>query len=538
MEVTSQILLKELTELKSKNDWLGIYNKFKPIVELPQNDLIWNNAKVLSDIGFACTMLARIDSIPREIFRDRNTLNDFLKKQAEYRKYAQSIQKRCVELEPHEPLHLANVAYIFYQNINELTQPRGRRDGNLRKEIKNFLTVIDKAIKLDTKHRVNDLYRKGRVLARILPDQILWSKSYEDFGDFTEKLKRAHEVREKGIQTLLLAKNGWERLSPDNPDEQRWHKKYRRDYIKTLYTLSHAYYEKTKEDWNESIFALNERNYVISNQQITIDESDVQSIDEAIQTIKECCMTDCPSKFLQDVKERKQNLVEIASYNGIHEGVDKLYSIGKFFFAKYWILSGSGLKETNDAVEARQTAERYLQAALKCEWSPQKAKQDKRFIAERLARVFITKEEYDEAISIIAENTSDLDLRYADPYLLHTCAIALLKSGSITQTQNFLDSAVNSKRNKKLWLTHFLKGCAYLETDEIENAQKQFELAHQKAELVGKKNVDSLLIAKAFVEYKSENVSGALKLLEEARKLNPNRISIDERIRKWQQSKS
>lgn len=173
---------------------------------------------------------------------------------------------------------------------------------------------------------------------------------------------------------------------------------------------------------------------------------------------------------------------------------------------------------------------------MKCQWSSQKAKQDKKFIVERLARVFISKEEYDQAISIIAENTLNLDLRNADPYLLHTCAIALLKSGNNTQTQKFLDSAVNSKRNTKLWLTHFLKGCTYLQDGKIGNAQEQFELSHQAAERIGKKNVDSLLIAKAFVEYKSDNVSEALKFLEEAHKLNPYRASISERIKKWQQS--
>ena len=163
MTETIQTLIEQLKRLISNNDWLGIYNKFKPITDLPHNDLIWNNPKVLSDIGFACTMLARTDSIPREIFRDQNALNNFLKKQTEYRKDAQLIQKRCIEIEPQEPRHFANFAYIYYQNINDLNQPQGRRDGNLREEIENFVTAIDKVLKLNSK-RVNDLYRKGRIL--------------------------------------------------------------------------------------------------------------------------------------------------------------------------------------------------------------------------------------------------------------------------------------------------------------------------------------------------------------------------------------
>ena len=534
MAATSQILLQHLTELKKRCDWIGIYKKFQPLSELPQNELIWNNPKILSDIGFACTKLAETGSIQPEIIINPKALDDFLKTQAEYRKYAQSIQERCVELEPLNPLHPANVAYIFYQNIIDLTQHRGRRDGNLRKEIEKFLTAIDKALALDAK-RVNDLYRKGRVLTRILPDQILWSKSYEDLGGFTEKFKKANDIREKGIQTLLLAKNEWEMLRPDNPDDQYWYKRYRKEYIKTLYTLSQAYYDKTIEDWDESVFTLNLRNDISDNHKVSINNVDLENIDLSIKMIKACCKTDCPSHIVQDVIQNQQGLEKIANYNGEQEGVDKLYSIGKFFFAKYWILSGNGLKETFDANEAREVAERYLQAAMKCHWSPQKTNQDKRFIAERLARVFISKEEYDKAISII-ESIPQKKLEYVDPYILHTWAIAMLKSDKIPETQTILNIAKKSKQNKELWLTHFLKGCAYLETGEIGNAQEQFELAQQTAERVGKKNVDSLLIAKAFVEYRSDNVPEALKFLEEAQRLNPFKVSIGERIEKWKQS--
>ena len=100
MAETIQTLLEMLRILKSKDDWLGIYNKFKPIEDLAHNDIIWNNPKILSDIGFACTQLARTDSIKREIFNNQKTLDGFLEKQSKYRKHAQSIQERCVELEP------------------------------------------------------------------------------------------------------------------------------------------------------------------------------------------------------------------------------------------------------------------------------------------------------------------------------------------------------------------------------------------------------------------------------------------------------
>ena len=444
-----QTLLKQVNELKNQNDWLGIYNKFNklhPIKEFPQNDLIWNNHEVLNDIGFACAKLAETGSIPPEIFNNRIDKEAFLKQQAEYRKYAEQTRKRCIELEPEKAGYRSNLAYTYYQNITDLTSQRGRRDGNLREEIENFITTVDVALRINPK-RVNDLYRKGRILTRVLPNQILWSNSYEDYGEFVEKLKIVNKRREEGIQTLLSAKKEWESLRSDNQFEEKMRKDYKKYYIKSLYALSRAYCDKIREDWDESVFTLNLRDDIPDNQQVTIDKADKENIEQAIQIIKECCRTDCPSHIVQAVKQGGSNLEKIASHSGEHEGVEKLYLIGKFFFAKYWILSGYGLKENDDAIKAREIAERYLQAALKCKWSSTKAKKDKLFVVERLARLFISKGEYDQATSIVEENTNKLGLRYAAPYVLHTCALSLLKANRIDLAHKILDSAAKSIRN-------------------------------------------------------------------------------------------
>lgn len=532
MAETIQILIEQLKKLKLKNDWLGIYRKFRPITELPQNDLIWGNSKILSDIGFACAKLAETGSREILAIRDQNHKDNFLKQQAEYRKHTMLIRKRCIEITPRNAGYRSDLAYTYYQNINELTQPRGRRDGNLRKEIENFLETVDKTLNLQP-NRVQDLYRKGRILTNILPNQILFSKSYEDYGDFTSKSKKANKLREEGIQTLSDAKKIWEGLTSKSLSD-----KHRKEYIRSLYVLSQAFYDKIKQDWDESVFALNLRDDVPSDKQVVINKTDERSIKQAIEIIKQCCKTDCPPELRQSVKDKQQNLEKLASYNGIEEGTYKLYSIGKLFLAKYWILSGYGLKETCDAIEAREIAERYLKAALKCQWSPQRTNQHKLFIAERLARIFISKGDYNNAISIIKEHTQKLKLEHADSYVLHTCALALLKSERILTSQKVLDVAAKSKRNRDIGSTRFLTGCTYLEENQIEDAKKQFDFAHQNASRIGKKNIDSILIGKAFIVYKSGDVPKALRLLEEAKRLNPNRISIAERIRKWQQSEA
>ena len=131
---TIQTLLEQLKILQSTNDWQGIYRKFQPMAELQQNALIWNSPEVLSAIGFACAKLAETGSIPREIFRDRTAKDKFLEQQKKYRKYTEQIRKRCIEINPENAGYRSALAYTYYQNVTELTQPRGRRDGNLRKE--------------------------------------------------------------------------------------------------------------------------------------------------------------------------------------------------------------------------------------------------------------------------------------------------------------------------------------------------------------------------------------------------------------------
>ena len=305
MTETIQLLIEQLKRLKLKDNWRGIYEKFQPIEKLHQNDLIWNNHRVLNDIALACAKLSETSSIPREIFRDEETKSDFLKQQAEFRKHTERIRKRCIELEPSNAGYRSNLAYIYYQNINELTAPRGRRDGNLKKEIDNFIMAVDETLALDPR-RVTDLYRKGRILADILPDKILWTKSYKNCDDFIEKLKKANEKREEGIQILLRAKNEWEKLSPNNPDEAFWQKRYRKDYIRSLYKLSGVYYDKVSEDWDESVFTLNLRDDISPNHQVIINSIDKKNITQSIQMIKVCCIADCPPRISQEIRQNQQ----------------------------------------------------------------------------------------------------------------------------------------------------------------------------------------------------------------------------------------
>ena len=87
-----QTILEEIKGLKEENDWLGIYNIFQPIADLPQNNLIWNDHRVLNEIGYACGKLAETGSIPQEIFQNQTAKNKFLDQQKKYREHTEMIR--------------------------------------------------------------------------------------------------------------------------------------------------------------------------------------------------------------------------------------------------------------------------------------------------------------------------------------------------------------------------------------------------------------------------------------------------------------
>ena len=97
----------EISELKISNNWRGIYDIFAPIEAL-RLDEVWEDPSMLSEIGFACGMLAKdsADDIPR---RDTDK-ERFLKQKARYRSEAEMLWGRCLELIPNNARYLSTLA--------------------------------------------------------------------------------------------------------------------------------------------------------------------------------------------------------------------------------------------------------------------------------------------------------------------------------------------------------------------------------------------------------------------------------------------
>ena len=516
-------LAGELGQMQQRNDWIGIYNRFQPIESISQNyPDVWNNPGILSTIGFACGKLAETSSIPRDMFQDEKRRQAFLKQQAKYRYETEVLRKRCVELMPNNPGYWSSLGYLHYLNAHELNQPRGRRDGNIREEIEKALEYFEKALSLDSS-RITDHYRKGYLLAEILPQQILFGK--QSYGA-ENRVELARQKIQEGIASFSQAIQIWESLNPTDEKQNEKRKRYRKNYIKSLYHTGCAYYQLIYRDWDEAVYALGLRENITERDNLSFIPQDLQNANNAWRHFYSCWVAD----RVDGLMSSEEPSVTTTSRDGEMEGVHKLYRLGKVSFVRYWILSGYGQKDTPQAIENRNKAESYLLAALDFAWSPEKQRQKKDFVAELLARVYISKGEYTKAIEVIKKHRG----RSLDPYIAHTAAVALMLSGKYAEAQQTLTEALQDRGNKAIWTTQFLKGCAYLREGALDKAQQAFTKADIEARKHGKETLDTWIIGQAFVSYKSDNVQEAIEFLKRAVEVNPYRLSVHRRLQSWQ----
>lgn len=481
----------EIKALKDRNNWAGIYNKFAPIECLSQQQ-IWTDTAILSEIGFACGNLAKVSvgDIPRK----EPEKTEFLKSKSKYRHETEILRLRCVELMPNNPTYLANLAYLHYQNAFELKTPRNRRDGNLREEAEQAIKYYDRALSI-APNRIKDHYRKGYLLAEVMPNTY-----WKDLN-----LELAKQKRLEGIESFKKALQLWEALDPDNPQQSQERKRCSNEYIKSLYNIGSAYYQMIINEWDTAVFALRLRRDVCPEDSVTYVPKDLENANNAWRYFYKCWECDRP-----------EGESVTTTTNGACEGVDKLYSLGKTAFVQYWILSGYGQLDKPEAIECRDRAEKYLVQSLNFPRSQEKQRQTKDYIAERLARVYITKEEYEKAIQIIEKYRS----RRLDSYLIHTLSLSLILSGRLEEAENYLEEAQNDKGNIDKKTSKFLMGCSFLIAREFDRANQIFrELKQEKAK-------DIFLIGEAFAVAKLNRTAEAIEYLRQANEMNPWRTSV------------
>lgn len=511
----------KVSEFIKQSDWLSIYNLFDPFVDISKNQIIWNDADLLSNISFATAKLSEVYINLKHTFNKDDDKFKFLAQQKKYRQFTELLRKRCIELNPTNPTYYSNLGYTHYQYSRELTQIGGRRDGKPLDEIDNAIKYLDKALEINP-FRLNDLYRKGMMLTELYPKLSLFSRTRPE----AEKYKEVNEKIQEGIDAFELVIKYYQAI----PSEDVYNKKkYRKEYIKSCYDVARAYSDLVSNNWDEVIYLLSLDHNINENDEVKYIPKDLENIEKAIKHLESCGIND-NNDFINNPIENF-NLLEVAAYNGSVEGVYKLYCIAKYYFTKFWILSGYGQRPNDKSNEFRDKAELFYKKALEFNWSKEKERADKSFIAERLCRLYISKKQFEEAAKIIRpfiKNRTDYYVRYS-------YASALMLNGKYDDAKFQIKLAQeNIQSNKEMWLGHFINACSDLRSNDLDSSKSNLQKAVNQAKTDGKFNIDSLLIAQGFISIKENNKTDASKFLEQALDLNPYRVSIQKRVPNWQ----
>lgn len=454
--------IEKLNELKQKNDWLGMYKLFEPINQIKDNfNDIWNDPKILNDIGFACAKLAQIGDVPK----DKMEKEKYLKEKAKYRKEAELIRKRCIELSPDNPTYLSNLGYLYYQNVQELTRARGRKDGNVIDEIHKAIEYIDKALRIDNT-RIKDYYRKGYLLTEKLPNQLLYGLSANS------NKQQVDIKRDEGIEELKKVIINWENLDAFDSIQSREKSRCRKEYIKSIYHLGKAYYDKfnMKRYWKSVFysFVTNNPDYL----ELAFSNYDVNNLKKSEEYFNKCWNVELENDI--DIK----NISEInkVSKKWVYNAVDKLYRLGIINLDFYWVIKNNSRYNKATKLKFLTVAEQYLKSSLLVKWNDNNERKPKDYVAEKLARVYISRGDYNKAVDIIKKYCN----RKIKSYIVNTLSLALYLMKNYDEVVKYLQEPVRDKYNKNKEQSIILLGYTYMKLNKYHKAIKTFNLLNEE----------------------------------------------------------
>lgn len=512
---------KKIKTLNSNNDWKGIYSLFSPIENIKDKKHIWNNEYLLNSLSFACAKLSECYINLKFHFKDDKQRNEFISNQKKFREETMMLRKRCIELNPGNAGYFSNLGYTHYQSVRELMFPGGRRDGKILDEAEKCIEYIDRALAIDP-NRISDLYRKGQILSSVIPSVSLFRMKKENKNEIAIKINDSFK---KATECFMKAEDVYE-LIPLIEEKELI--RYFKEYIKSLYNCAGAYSSMVMNDWDYTGYFI-KLSKDISGNGIEIKN---ENSDKAIYYMEKCIIKD---SGLKDSKLKMSDALYAAKKDGKICGVYKLYSMGKYYFRKYLLLSGYGKNETSQSNEARVYAEKFLITAMSFPWTIELRNQSKAFIAERLARVYLTKSEYEKAIVTLKPFIGNR----TDYYIRYTFATALYKSGKYQEAgEQIRISLTDANRNKEIYLGKFILSCIEIKNGNLENAGVKMKEAILEARKSGKKNLFSLYVTEAFIEYKTGNMQGAEDFMKLACESNPYNLKIRKRLNKWKSDKT
>lgn len=415
--INDSSLEDKLSLLEQNNDWnsiVKILEKFQPL----EKSQIWKNSNLLNRFSFATAKLAECSNNIKIKFPDKHKRKEYLDERKKFRELTIKLRERCLELENDNPSFYSNLAYTYYQSATELSTPGGRRDGNLKNEANRALYYLDKALELD-RNRITDLYRKAILLSDILTNNILFGPDTDK--EIQEKYNQAYNFRQISIQTFESLIKIYEEIT-----DEKQRKRFFKYYIKTLYKLALLNFQLGKTNIN-TVNLLYNHNPLFNCSDEDSDKK-LTYINNAINYLEKCIMLDS--------RKTEQNLLEAATSNNFIIGVYKAYLMGKIYLYKFLLT-----KDLKD----EKTAKEFMLKAHETEYPKELKKQNKIFILEKLAILYLIEEQPKTAIHLL-ENTYKRMKTFPE-YAALTLAISYLLNNQKNESLEIIEQYIHDEKS-------------------------------------------------------------------------------------------
>jgi hypothetical protein len=474
--------LDKIIRLKNCYKWQDIYNLFKNTADIENNSEIWNDASLLFEYGFAASKLSET-SCERKITKNIDEYNKFLENQKHYRDTAKMLYKRCMELDKSNIGYMSSYAYMFYKDINELTSNKGRRDEKLYDKIKYALKLYD-SILIKSPDRIVDLYRKARIISKIC----------DDFYSFKTRMDKSnYELAAEAIS--LYKRIDYVYNNNLNENEKL---RYKDKYIKSLYDMAnlHLYI---------AVQGVNDVRYIFLHYK---PQESIIVIDEKYYNF---CITNL--KYARTYYDTAIN----NNSNNI-ENVFLFYKKAQTYY--YEALFNIFQKNFEDKskisfIGSASESEKWFFKAINEPFSDENKNQNKNFIFEKLAMLYILKGEFEKAVNLIIKNI------HGKPqgYILRTLALALYLSGNCTIMDNNIIKNFNQYDKCAPYLL-FIEAISKIDNNDRIGYEKIIDSLTNKYKW---DKTSNLLVLKSYYEYKMNNIEKSKEIMMDAFKISGNK---------------
>lgn len=443
-------LFFDINSLQANNNWFEIYKlleKYQPV----EQSVLWSNAEILNKFSFATAKLSECTENLKKKFPDKEKRKEFLKQKKFFRELTIKLRERCIELSPDNATYYSNLAYTYYQSVNELNTPNGRRDGNLVRDAEKALEYFDKALILDST-RIADIYRKAILLTEILPSYNLYksdiNQSSQDNNQLKEKYNSSIEMINRGIEEFVKLVKIYEQTylrsdSFSGADPNNHYKKY---YIKALYHLAQKRIKLAKINFN--LF-----NLLYGYKPLVINETNelnhkISLLNIANSYIDKCIQADYTKK-----KEEKF-IIDLVECDNFVSAIYKAYI--KAVIETY-------LYTLTEKVKHLNTAKEFYYKAMELNFPGGQKNQNKIFILEKISTLNLLEGKYDSAIKILEplyKKTNPNKSGRFPEYAAFTLAIAYTLIGDRRKAEQIAEEY--SKCGNKIFEYKFSKMCDFL----------------------------------------------------------------------------